>query len=119
MNVMNPLQKQATSSTVFCLQLILTSVFLLTNIHAQEVELNGFVEVDHISYFENDDERQINSRNQGILQVELGKTLSEGASIFSAVEFREDQSDPLRNRFYLDEAYIDLYLSHFDFRLGK
>ncbi len=85
---------------------------------AQNLELNGFVEIDHISYFKKS-EQKINGRNQGILQVEFRSGLGDQAAIFSAVEFREDQSDPSRNRTYLDEAYIDLYPGSFDFRLGK
>jgi len=88
-------------------------------LQAQKLELNGFVEVDHISYFKNSEESKVNSRNQGILQLELRSSLGSQAAIFSAVEFREDQSDPSRKRIYLDEVYIDLYLGSFDFRLGK
>ncbi|MFQ6084074.1 MAG: DUF1302 family protein [Candidatus Aminicenantia bacterium] len=96
-------------------------IFSVTSpiLQAQELEIDGFVEIDHVSYFKNNNESKINSRNQGILQMELRSSLGYQASIFSAVEFREDRSDPSRNRIYLDEAYIDLYLGNFDFRLGK
>ena len=100
----------------------LWTFFILLNVSeflpAQNLELNGFVEIDHISYFKKS-EQKINGRNQGILQMEFRSGMGDQAAIFSAVEFREDQSDPSRNRTYLDEAYIDLYPGSFDFRLGK
>ncbi|MFQ5637896.1 MAG: DUF1302 family protein [bacterium] len=89
------------------------------SVKAQELEVGGFVEIDHISYVKNGDDNKVNSRNQGIVQLELRSSLGEQSAIFSAIEFREDQSDPSRSRIYLDETYIDLYLGNFDFRFGK
>ncbi|NOX88360.1 MAG: hypothetical protein GXO77_04980 [Calditrichaeota bacterium] len=86
---------------------------------SQEVKTGGFVEIDHISYPKISDENKINSRNQGILQLELTADLNEKTAFFSAIEFRDDQSDAARNRVYLDEAYIDLFWDRFDMRVGK
>jgi len=88
-------------------------------LRAQQVETNGFVEIDHISFFKNADAPKINSRNQAILQTEFLATVNDKAAAYSAVEFRDDQSDPSRNRVYLDEAYIDYFSANFDLRLGK
>ncbi|NIS45509.1 MAG: hypothetical protein GWN61_05650 [candidate division Zixibacteria bacterium] len=41
------------------------------------------------------------------------------ANIFGSVEFRNDQADASRDRVYLDEAYLNLYLGSFDIRVGK
>jgi hypothetical protein len=101
---------------VLIIILVLSQIFLL---RAQEIEFNGFVEVDHISYITNKEASKVNSRNQGILQLELRSNISDQSSIFSAVEFRDDQSDRSRNRVYLDEVYIDLFLDDFDFRIGE
>jgi hypothetical protein len=104
------------------LKFVYILIFILPQINllrAQEIEFNGFVEVDHISYIENKETSKVNSRNRGILQLELRSNFSDQSSIFSAVEFRADQSDLSRNRVYLDEAYIDLFLDDFDFRFGK
>ena len=87
---------------------------------SQNIDINGFVEIDHISYFKNNNSNSnINNRNQGILQLEFSSDLSEKAALYSSIEFRDDQSDPLRNRTYLDEGYIDLYFNNIDFRIGK
>lgn len=107
---------------MFSRKIALVFSILLFNrafLSAQEFETGGFVEIDHISYFKNSDASKVNSRNQGILQLELRSEVGDKTSLFSALEFREDQSDPSRNRIYLDEAYLDLYLGNFDFRIGK
>lgn len=85
----------------------------------QSVGIDGFLEMDHISYFQNPDRAKINGRNQAILQLELRSDLNEHAAAFAAVEFRDDQADPARNRTYLDEAYLDLFFSNVDLRIGK
>ncbi|MHA2284196.1 MAG: DUF1302 family protein [Promethearchaeota archaeon] len=41
------------------------------------------------------------------------------ANIFGSVEFRNDQADATRDRIYLDETYLNLYLGSFDIRVGK
>jgi hypothetical protein len=105
------------------MKLLITSSVLLFYFsqtpRAQQIELGGFVEIDHISYFKNPDAGKINSRNQAILQTEFRSSLSDEIDMFSAVEFRNDQSDVLRNRIYLDEAYIDYYSDNLDLRVGK
>ncbi len=77
------------------------------------------MEIDHISYLKKEDEKKINSRNQAILQTELRANVNDKTAMYSAIEFRDDQSDPSRNRVYLDEAYIDYSVGNFDFHFGK
>lgn len=82
-------------------------------------QIGGFVEYDNITYFKNIDEQKINGRNQVILQVELSHRINANADIFGAVEFRNDQDDPARDRIYLDEVFLNLYVGNFDIRIGK
>lgn len=89
------------------------------DLFAQQLEMNGFGEIDHISYLKKGEERKINSRNQAILQTDLTANVGDNAAFCSSIEFRDDQSDPSRNRVYLDEAYIDYTVGDFDFRIGK
>lgn len=120
MNIFDILKTESFRKSIT--RIVLIFIIPSTNfriLEAQELEMGGFVEIDHISYAKNSDDRKINSRNQGILQMELRSNLGDEASLFSAVEFREDQSDPSKNRIYLDEAYLDFYIGNFDFRLGK
>ena len=95
-------------------------VFLVHSLWAQDYkkpDISGFTEIDHISYF-NPQSGKINSRNQGILQLELsGKTKS--VSYFGALEFRNDLSDSDRNRVWTDELYITYKAKNFDLNLGK
>jgi hypothetical protein len=81
--------------------------------------LGGFVEYDNITYFKNIDRSKINGRNQAILQLELQHSVNPKANIFGSLEFRNDQADASRDRVYLDEAYLNLYLGSFDVRVGK
>jgi len=91
-------------------------------VNAQENDfkysLGGFVELDHHSFFK-EKKGKINSRNQNTVQLELKSNLSDSYSFFSSVEFRNDFSDPNRNRVYLKETYIDLYSPKIDLRVGK
>ncbi len=84
-----------------------------------QTRLGGFVEYDNLTYFEGTDGARINGRNQLILQAEASHDAGEAAHFFSAVEFRLDQADWSRNRWSLDEAYVDLYLGPVDLRLGR
>ncbi|NOX87989.1 MAG: hypothetical protein GXO77_03115 [Calditrichaeota bacterium] len=84
-----------------------------------QTRLGGFVEYDNITYLKNGSREKINGRNQAILQLELRHQVNSKADIFGSVEIRNDQADPSRNRIYLDEAYINLYLGDFDIRVGK
>lgn len=108
------------------MRLQFTSLFLFTVlafstfIFAQQKNIiSGFVEYDNITYFKRPDAQKFNARNQGIFQLELNHSISSFTNIFSSIEFREDQANPSRNRIYLDEAYINLYLGDFDLRIGK
>lgn len=103
--------------------LLFLILFKVTILSAQDgvfknISLNGFVELDHITFFEEKQET-INSRNQSILQLELKSKLSRNYHLFTSAEFRNDLSDASRNRVYLDEAYIDMYFKKWDLRVGK
>ncbi len=84
-----------------------------------QTSLGGFAEYDQITYFEVVDEDKVNGRNAGTVQLELDHSANGTAAIFSAVELRVDLADPSRNRVFLDEAYVDLYVGSFDIRVGK
>lgn len=100
---------------IFLLLIVMCYVF----IGYPQPRLGGFVEYDNITYFKNIDPNKINGRNQAILQVELQHSVNPKANIFGSVEFRNDQADASRDRVYLDEAYLNLYLGSFDIRVGK
>ena len=57
---------------------------------SRSFELDGFIEFDHISYFEEKPDQVINSRNQGLFQLDLSFEFAEKASVFLSTEFRED-----------------------------
>ncbi len=98
-------------------------LFSLILLHAvpgfSQTRLSGFVEYDNITYWKNVNEQKINARNQSLFQLELRHQANPNVDIFGSVEIRNDQADPGRDRIYLDEAYINLYLGNFDFRIGK
>ncbi|GMQ82623.1 MAG: hypothetical protein BMS9Abin05_2078 [Rhodothermia bacterium] len=81
--------------------------------------LGGFFEYDNITYFENENRQKINGRNQVILQTDVRHDAGTMVNMFSSLEFRYDQADPTRNRVFLDEAYVDLYLGSLDLRVGR
>lgn len=81
-------------------------------------QLNGFVELDHISFFKNMPNK-INSRNQSTLQLNLTSSLHENYNFNSSIEFRNDLSDSQRNRVLLKESYLDFVFSNWDLRVGK
>ena len=83
-----------------------------------QFQLKGFVEYDNITYFK-EIANSFNGRNQGILQLNLEHRLNDHVDIFSSVEFRVDENNNLRNRVYLDEAYINFRQKKFDLRIGK
>jgi hypothetical protein len=91
-------------------------------IFSQESELkysiDGFVEIDHFSFFK---EKQdfVNNRNQSTILLNLKSNLNDNYSFFSSVEFRNDLSDSRRNRVYMKEVYIDLFTQKIDLRAGK
>jgi hypothetical protein len=85
---------------------------------AQKLQIGGFLEADHISYFKNAGGK-INSRNQAILQLEIKSQLKKNISFFASVELRDDVSDQLRSRIFLDEGYLHYAHQNFDLRLGK
>jgi len=86
---------------------------------SRSFELDGFIEFDHISYFEKKPDQVINSRNQGLFQLDLSFEFAEKASVFLSTEFREDFSDYSRNRIFPKEYYVNLYFKHIDVGLGK
>lgn len=82
------------------------------------IQQKGFVELDHISYFTQEEDK-INTRNQGIFQMEFNSDYDKDFSWYAAVEIREDIADPSRNRVYLDEYYIRFPVSISSFKIGK
>ncbi|MDY8138349.1 DUF1302 family protein [Aquimarina sp. 2201CG5-10] len=85
-----------------------------------KIQFGGFVELDHISYFDNDvDDTKISGRNQGIIQLEAKSKIDKTFNFFGSVEIRNDLSDPDRNRVFIDEAYMDMFFSKVDVRIGK
>ena len=103
-----------------CLRLILFALALLPAASGRaQVRLGGFAEYDNLTYLQRPQAHQINGRNQFILQGELRHQAGNTADLFGAVELRYDETDPTRNRVYLDEAYVNLYLGDVDVRLGK
>lgn len=55
--------------------------------------IRGMVEVDHISYFHDHPDSIIDARNQGTLQIDLERSVSDKTKMFASVEFREGFSD--------------------------
>jgi hypothetical protein len=99
--------------------MVLCVASLLATPVAAQVQVGGFVEYDNITYPRTPNEQKVNSRNQGILQLELSYRANTTAEAFGAVEFRADQADPSRSRTYLDEVYLNLYAGNLDLRAGK
>jgi hypothetical protein len=99
--------------------LLLSAMLIYSGPGLSQTRLRGFVEYDNITYMKNGDKQKINGRNQGILQLELRHQVNPNADIFGSVEIRNDQANPARDRIYLDEAYINLYLGDIDIRVGK
>ncbi|RED93027.1 hypothetical protein [Marinoscillum furvescens] len=83
----------------------------------QQVEVSGFAELDHISYF-HQQAGKVNARNQGIIQLELEGS-HKSLSYFGAIEFRNDMADPARNRLWIDELYLSYRAKNYDLVLGK
>lgn len=100
-----------------------TALLLMLSLGASaavgQIQLGGFVEYDNITYWKNGDRQKVNGRNQGIFQLELRHQANAMAEVFGAIEVRNDQADPSRNRLFVDEAYINLYIGDFDVRVGK
>jgi hypothetical protein len=84
-----------------------------------QVQPSGFVEYDNLTYIGSRKEERVNGRNQGILQLDLRHQAAPAAEVFGSLEVRTDQADRARDRVFLDEAYINLYIGAFDVRLGK
>lgn len=83
-----------------------------------DYELGGFLEFDHISYFENQN-GNINSRNQSVLQLEFEIPFHTRNMFFTSVEFREDFSDPTRRRIFMKENYVKMPFKNLDLQIGK
>ncbi len=96
-------------------------IFMYSFGYAQKlpVVIEGFTEVDHISYFEDIESNKINSRNQGVLQLEFISRVNDQSSMFGSVRFVFDESDSSKDPAYLNELYLDYFLEEFEFRLGK
>lgn len=101
---------------------ILFCCFIITIGRTQQdslkIQIGGFVEVDHISYFKTK-EAKINTRNQVVSKIELSSNLSSGIGFYSDIWFREDFSDEGRNRIFFNEAYARWSSNKWDLRLGK
>lgn len=82
-------------------------------------DLDGFIEFDHISYFEKKPDWIIDNRNQGLFQLDLTFNAADKARVFLSTEVREDFSDYARNRIYPVEYYVELYFKNLDLCLGK
>jgi hypothetical protein len=76
------------------------------------------VHYSHISYF-NVQENKINSRNEGLLQIQLASKRESTLQWKAVSELREDLSDASRNRFWLDELWAKQQIGSFDVTLGK
>lgn len=97
-------------------------VFILVSCHLfsqNKLEINGFFEYDHISYFKTKPNTLISQRNQGIFQLDLKKKINEKTMVFSSLDFRQDLSDKTRNRVFPIEYYVDFSLKNIDLRIGK
>ncbi|MDA3878945.1 MAG: hypothetical protein PF436_01030 [Prolixibacteraceae bacterium] len=99
------------------------SIFLLSAISilstAQEhFDLSGKVHYNHFSYF-NTQQNKINSRNEGLMQVQLASKRESSLQWKAVSELREDLSDATRNRFWLDELWAKQQFGSFDVTLGK
>ncbi|WP_066311702.1 DUF1302 family protein [Aquimarina aggregata] len=103
------------------LLLIITAIQSTFSQKEKKYNIGGFVELDHISYFKNTEEydTKVNSRNQGILQLELDGSVNDKYHFFTGIEVRNDISDADRERVFIDEAYIDIYMKTMDVRIGK
>lgn len=102
---------------------ITTVLFLLicTSIsYAQDstILISGRIQYDHISYF-NQKDGKTNNRNEGFLQIELGKKYGKGSQWRSVTELREDMSDSKRNRIWIDELWMKQSVGFLDFSIGK
>jgi hypothetical protein len=81
-------------------------------------QITGFLEYDHISYFENLNGK-INGRNQNTLQLDYKTNIAKSHTFFSSVQVRNDFSNRDRNNVYLKEGYFNLKFKHFDIRVGQ
>lgn len=102
------------------LSLFLSTIINVVFLHAQngKVDIFGYSELDHFSFFEQD-EYTINTRNQSTVLLNFKSSTSEKTTLFSSIEFRNDLSDNSRNRIYLKESYIDFRHKSLDTRVGK
>lgn len=96
---------------------------LLSNVYADEgsnIYFNGFVEIENKTYFKEINSDHVdNGRNQTIFFLKSSATPADRAKLFSSVEIRYDEVNHLRDRVWLDEAYIDYEGESFDLRIGK
>jgi hypothetical protein len=98
-------------------------LLLFSAIYSQEnsgIQFNGFVEIENKTYPKKKNPTPVDDgRNQVIFLLKSKASPVENIKLFSSVEVRYDEVNPLRNRVYLKEAYIDYERETFDFRIGK
>ncbi len=106
-------------------ELFLCATFLLCVINTkaqikagENFTLGGYAQLDHISFFK-ELENSINSRNQTSLDIDIEADIGQNYSLFSSLEFRNDLSDHSRDRFFMQELYVDFFSKNIDFRVGK
>lgn len=87
--------------------------------YAQEIELNGFAEVDHFSYIDTTATARESHADRGLLQLRGSARLNERVELFAAGHLRASRTEAASGRGYLNEGYVDLLFSHLDLRLGK
>jgi hypothetical protein len=103
----------------FAFSVSLSALLAAGAVRANDVKLNAFVDLEHISYFENDDPAKVNARNQAITQIDIASPAGSQAAAKASLEFRADQADPARNRVLLKEAYATLFFDKADFKVGR
>ncbi|MEM1120846.1 MAG: DUF1302 family protein, partial [Bacteroidota bacterium] len=102
--------------------LLFSSVFLEAqqeDTNKINLSLQGSVELDHISYF-NQETGKINHRNEGTFTLKGLLEFDEAARFEMEVESREDLQDDFRRRlFYVRTAFFHLIDRKLDIKIGK
>lgn len=81
--------------------------------------ISGFVEYEFFANTDNTRKDKADGRNEIQFHTEWIYRPSDELKAFVAPEFRFDANNEERNRVFLDEAYIDWYTEHIDWRIGK
>jgi hypothetical protein len=90
----------------------------ITNAQDSTLSIGGQISYDNISYF-NSQKGKVNSRNEGLLQLNFGSAMSKSTQWKAIFELREDNSDKSRNRAWIDELWIKQKLGKLDLTIGK